>query len=224
MQEKVPGAPRRSWWQRLRRALVIAFIAFFGGSIALVLLLRFVPPPTTAFMIERRVAALVEREPGFALRQEWRPWELVSRELPIALVAAEDQKFPRHHGFDFEAIESALQRNARGRAVHGASTISQQTAKNLFLWRGKSWARKGLEAYFTVLIEGLWPKRRILEVYLNIAEFGDGVYGAAAASDRFFHKTPAQLGAHESALLAAVLPNPRRYRANPPTGYVAQRA
>ena len=134
------------------------------------------------------------------------------------------QKFPFHHGFDVEAIQDAIADAEDGDRLRGASTISQQVAKNLFLWNGRSFVRKGLEAYFTVLIETMWPKRRILEVYLNIAEFGDGVYGAAAASERFFHKTPAQLGSRESALLAAVLPNPRRYRANPPSGYVAQRA
>ena len=141
-----------------------------------------------------------------------------------AVLSAEDDRFFEHHGFDFEQMQQAIDDYRAGEDLRGASTISQQVAKNLFLWSGRSFVRKGLEAYFTVLIEAMWPKRRILEVYLNIAEFGDGVYGAAAASERFFRKTPAQLGAHDSALLAAVLPNPRKYRVNPPTPYVAQRA
>jgi len=157
-------------------------------------------------------------------QERWTPWEQVSKNLPIALVAAEDQKFPFHHGFDIDAIQDALNDAEEGERLRGASTISQQVAKNLFLWNGRSFVRKGLEAYFTVLIETLWPKRRILEVYLNIAEFGDGVYGAAAASERYFRKSPAQLDARDSALLAAVLPNPRRYRVDRPSSYVQQRA
>jgi monofunctional biosynthetic peptidoglycan transglycosylase len=216
--------PRRSLARRLLRWLAIAIGAWIVVSVAVVAALRFVHPLTSAFMIERRIAALAHGERGFTLGYRWTPWDQVSKQLPIALVAAEDQKFPFHHGFDVEAIQDAIADAEDGDRLRGASTISQQVAKNLFLWNGRSFVRKGLEAYFTVLIELMWPKRRILEVYLNIAEFGDGVYGASAASERFFHKTPAQLGAHESALLAAVLPNPRRFRANPPSAYVAQRA
>ena len=215
---------RRSAWRRLGRALWLGALVFIVGSIALVLLLRFVRPPTTAFMIERRVAALAERESGFTLRQEWRSYDDISRELPIALVAAEDQKFPIHHGFDFDAIQSAWRRNERGHAIHGASTISQQTAKNLFLWSGRSWVRKGLEAYFTVLIETLWPKRRILEVYVNVVEFGNGVYGAEAASRQFFGKSATALSASDAALLASVLPNPRKLRVDRPSRYVLESA
>ncbi|HSX63083.1 MAG TPA: monofunctional biosynthetic peptidoglycan transglycosylase, partial [Tahibacter sp.] len=148
----------------------------------------------------------------------------VSPALPIALVAAEDQKFPLHHGFDVEAIRDAIEDAEDGERLRGASTISQQTAKNLFLWNGRSFVRKGLEAYFTVLIELCWPKQRIIEVYLNVAEFGDGIYGAAAASDVFFHKTPGALTPRESALLAAVLPNPRRLRVDKPSAYVQRRS
>jgi monofunctional biosynthetic peptidoglycan transglycosylase len=175
-------------------------------------------------MIERRISAFASGERDFSLRYRWTPWDRVSKQLPIALIAAEDQKFPFHHGFDIDAIQDAIADAEEGDRLRGASTISQQVAKNLFLWNGRSFVRKGLEAYFTVLIETLWPKRRILEVYLNIAEFGDGVYGAAAASERYFHKPPAELSAHESALLAAVLPNPRRYRLDHGGGYVQQRA
>lgn len=199
-------------------------LAWLAGSLALVLLLRFVPVPYSGFMAERQLAAWASAEDNFRLRQRWVPLDQVSRELPIALVAAEDQKFPRHHGFDVDAIREAIEDAEDGERLRGASTISQQTAKNLFLWNGRSFVRKGLEAYFTVLIELCWPKRRILEVYLNVAEFGDGVYGAAAASQVYFHKTPGALTAREAALLAAVLPNPRRLRVDKPSAYVQRRA
>lgn len=231
MQEMAIGARdgtaarrRSSWARRAWRFAWRAALAFVAGSVALVLLLRFVAPPTTAFMLARRASALVDRESGFVLRHEWRAWDEVSPELPIALVAAEDQKFPRHHGFDFDAIESAWARNERSRTIRGASTISQQTAKNLFLWRGRSWVRKGLEAYFTVLIEALWSKRRILEVYLNVVEFGNGIYGAEAASRAYFGKSAAALDASEAALLASVLPNPRKLRVDRPSRYVLRAA
>jgi monofunctional biosynthetic peptidoglycan transglycosylase len=144
--------------------------------------------------------------------------------MRLAVVAAEDQKFPHHWGFDFESIEDAVQhKGPRGR-LRGASAITQQVARNLFLWPGRSYIRKGLEAYFTVLLEGLWPKRRILEVYLNIAEFGDGAYGVYAASQTFFSKRPAELQTQEAALLAAVLPNPARLHVRNPSAYVHERA
>lgn len=192
-------------------------------SVLCVLCLRWVAPVTSAFMIESRIAAAVEGEHDFHLRYQWTSWPRISAQLPIALVAAEDQKFPTHHGFDFDAIQSALADADEGERLRGASTISQQVAKNLFLWNGRSFVRKGLEAYFTVLIEALWPKRRILEVYLNIAQFGDGIYGATAASRQFFRITPAQLDGRQSALLAAVLPNPLRYRVDRPGPYVLRR-
>ena len=193
-------------------------------SILAVLSLRFVAPLTSAVMLEAWLGAKLGGNHSFNLQYRWTPWERVSKSLPIALVAAEDQKFPFHHGFDFDAIHSAIAEADDGERLRGASTISQQVAKNLFLWNGRSFVRKGLEAYFTVLIESLWPKRRILEVYLNIAQFGDGIYGAAAASERFFHATPAQLDAHQAALLAAVLPNPLRFRADRPSAYMQRRA
>jgi monofunctional glycosyltransferase len=147
----------------------------------------------------------------------------ISPNLPLAVVASEDQKFPEHWGFDVEAIEKAYQLNQHSHRVRGASTISQQVAKNLYLWSGRSYFRKGLEAYFTLLIEGLWPKRRILEVYLNIAEFGNGTYGAEAAAERFFHLPAARLSRSDAAALAAVLPNPEHYSAAAPSRYVLQR-
>jgi monofunctional biosynthetic peptidoglycan transglycosylase len=213
---------KRSVTRRLLRWIALAIGAWIALSILAVAMLRFVHPFTSAFMIERRIAALASGQKDFTLHYRWTPWDRVSKQLPIALVAAEDQKFPFHHGFDVEAIQDAIADAEDGDRLRGASTISQQVAKNLFLWNGRSFVRKGLEAYFTVLIEAMWPKRRILEVYLNIAEFGDGLYGASAASERYFGKPPSALGARESALLAAVLPNPRRYRIG--SGYVQQRA
>ncbi|MEO8669852.1 MAG: monofunctional biosynthetic peptidoglycan transglycosylase [Tahibacter sp.] len=214
----------RSGLRKISKYILFATLAFVALSTLLVILFRFVPVPTSVFMVERRIEALAGGEKGFVLRQRWTPMERVSPQLPIALVAAEDQKFPDHHGFDVEAIQSALEDAEDGERLRGASTITQQTAKNLFLWNGRSFVRKGFEAYFTVLLELLWPKRRILEVYLNVAEFGDGVYGASAASEVFFHKTPGALTAHEAALLAAVLPNPKRYRVDKPSAYVLRRA
>ena len=212
-------SPRR--WFRLAVAGLLCWLLL--SSIA-VLTLRFVPPPLSGFMVQRWVAGLVGRDDFVWLQHRWVPIASVSPNLPISLVAAEDQKFPVHHGFDIDAIRSALDDAEEGERLRGASTISQQVAKNLFLWNGRSFLRKGIEAYYTVLIEALWPKRRIVEMYLNIAEFGDGVYGAAAASEAYFSTTPDRLTARQSALLAAVLPNPRRFRVNPATPYVQRRA
>ncbi len=216
--------PRRSLTRRLLRATLAAFAVWIAVTVLAVALMRFVPPLGSAFMVQAWLDARIEGRDDFSLRYRWVPWQRVSAALPIALVAAEDQKFPQHHGFDLDAIQSVLANAEDGERLRGASTISQQVAKNLFLWRGRSFVRKGLEAYFTVLIEALWPKRRILEVYLNIAEFGDGTYGAAAASERFFRTTPDRLDARQSALLAAVLPNPLRLRVDKPSAYVQRRA
>ena len=212
-------------WMRLARWLLLWLPLWFVLLSSLqVLVLRWVPPVTSAFMLSRRVDALVERDWDFQLHYSWRSKARISRNLPIALVAAEDQTFPDHHGFDFKAIDKAISNNQRGRKVRGASTISQQVAKNLFLWSGRSYLRKGLEAWYTVLIEVLWPKQRILEVYANIAEFGDGVYGAEAASRRFFGKPASALTPSECARMAAVLPSPRRYNVGKPGPYVQRRA
>jgi monofunctional biosynthetic peptidoglycan transglycosylase len=162
--------------------------------------------------------------PARALNYQWMPWKRISPHLPIAVVASEDQKFPHHWGFDFDAISKAIDENKRRSHPRGASTITQQVAKNLFLWSGKSYLRKGLEAYFTVVLELVWPKRRIIEVYLNIAQFGPGIYGVEAASRSYLFKPASQLSKHEAALLAAVLPNPRKLIAANPSGYVRRRA
>lgn len=213
-------APRQPLWRRLLRFVALAALAWLALTWLCVLVLRVVPPLTSAFMLERRLSAILHGERDFALRYQWVPFGKVSSDLPIALVAGEDQKFPHHHGFDLQAIADALDEADEGERLRGASTISQQTAKNLFLWGGRSFVRKGFEAYFTVLVELTWPKQRILEVYLNVAEFGDGIYGAQAAAQQFFHKNAAQLSAHESALLAAVLPNPKKLHADRPSPYV----
>lgn len=213
--------PRRPG-RRLWRILAWTLAALLTASVLPVLALRWLDPPASAFMLARRIEALRAGERDFVLRQRWVDAAAISAQLPIALVAAEDQKFPRHSGFDVEAIRDALdERNDGG--SRGASTITQQVAKNLFLWRGRSWLRKAAEAWYTVLIEALWPKARILEVYANIAEFGDGIYGAEAAAQMFFRKPAARLSAQESALLAAVLPNPRRLRVAAPSAYVRRR-
>ena len=215
---------RRPFWRRLLRAVLIAALIWLAFTWLTVLILRFVAPPTSAFMLERRAIAAHDGERGFTLKYQFIPLAKISPELPIALVAGEDQKFPMHHGFDVQAIEEAMDDADDGARLRGASTISQQTAKNLFLWGGRSFVRKGLEAYFTVLLELTWPKRRIVEVYANIVEFGDGVYGAEAAAQEFFGKSAQQLNAHEAALLAATLPNPKKLRADRPSAYVLQRA
>ena len=216
--------PRKNWWRGLWRLTWKLALAWIVVTWLLVLLLRFVPPPTSAFMLERSFAAWRGGERGYSTHYRWTPASSISPQLSIALIAGEDQKFPTHHGFDVQAIADALDEADEGERLRGASTISQQTAKTLFLWGGRSFVRKGLEAYFTALLEITWPKRRILEVYSNIAEFGDGIYGADAAAREFFRKPPAQLTAHESALLAAVLPNPRKLRVDRPSGYVLHHA
>ena len=184
--------------------------------------MRFIPPLTTAVIMERRVSALVHGRTYHA-DYRWVPWSRISPHAALAVIASEDQNFATHRGFDIESIQQAVDAHEHGQRLRGASTISQQVAKNLFLWSGRSYVRKGLEGYFTVLIELTWSKRRILEVYLNIVELGDGVFGVEAASERDFHKPASRLSTDEAALLAAVLPNPIRLRANHPSAYVEER-
>lgn len=207
---------------RLVRWTVLVLVAFLVLSVAAVFALRYANPPVTSFMIQARVAAAFESE-AFTLRHEWRPIASISAQAPLAVVAAEDQLFPLHGGFDFKSMRRAAQHNEEGGRTRGASTITQQTAKNLFLWPGRSYVRKGIEAWFTVLMEWLWSKQRILEVYLNTAEFGRGIYGVESASRVYFRKDASRLTASEAALLAAVLPSPRRYRADRPGPYLQQR-
>lgn len=216
---------RRGPIARWLRRVVLAFILLTVMPVAV---LRFVDPPFTAFMVARQLEAWGQGDWRFRIAYDWRDLDAISRQLPVAVVAAEDQNFAAHFGFDLKAIERAHKNNARGRKVRGGSTISQQTAKNLFLWQGGSrpsrWLRKGIEAWYTLLIETLWPKRRILEVYVNVAEFGDGVYGAQAAARSYFGKNAARLGPAEAARMAAVLPSPRRYSIVRPGPYVQRRS
>lgn len=188
-----------------------------------VLLLRWLHPTTSAFMLESSLAAWRAQQHAYRTDFQWVSLEQISPHAAIAVIASEDQQFPFHAGFDFDSIRDAVRASERGKRLRGASTISQQVAKNLFLWSGHSFVRKGLEAYFTVLIETLWPKERILEMYLNVAQFGDGIYGVQAAARRFWHKSARQLSSSDAALLAAVLPNPERLHADRPSRYVLMR-
>ncbi|HCT4798878.1 TPA: monofunctional biosynthetic peptidoglycan transglycosylase [Klebsiella michiganensis] len=201
--------------------LLLACAVLWGGGIAL---FSFVPVPFSAVMLERQVGAWLSGDFHYLAHSDWVDMDEISPWMGLAVIAAEDQKFPEYWGFDVTAIEKALAHNERNEnRIRGASTLSQQTAKNLFLWDGRSWLRKGLEAGLTVGIETVWSKKRILTVYLNIAEFGEGTFGVEAASQRYFHKPASKLTASEAALLAAVLPNPIRFRADAPSGYVRSR-
>ena len=200
--------------KRRKRAAWLVLALVISLPILIVLPWRWLEPPESAFMMRSRAA-------GAEIHHQWVPWPAISPSLPIAVVAAEDQKFPEHRGFDTESIRSALEEN--GSKGRGASTISQQVVKNLYLWPGRSWVRKGIEAYLTVFLETLWPKQRILEVYLNIAELGPGIFGAEAAAQGFFGKPASELTAREAALLAAVLPSPKRMSPARPSPYVEER-
>lgn len=194
---------------RVMRVLVKIAVWFVGLSLALVLLFRFVPPPVTATMLMD--------ENG--ITKDWESLSNIDRNLVTAVIAAEDGKFCEHSGFDAEAIQTAIERNAKGGRIRGGSTISQQTAKNVFLWQGGGYVRKGFEAWFTFLIEHLWGKRRIMEVYLNVAETGIGTYGAEAGAQRYFNKSAASLSRIEAARMAAALPLPKKRSVTNPTGF-----
>ncbi|MET0269278.1 MAG: monofunctional biosynthetic peptidoglycan transglycosylase [Sphingomonas sp.] len=204
--------PTRSRTRRVGRWIGRAILWFVLGSVLWVLAYRFVPPPVTITMLGDLVA-------GRGITKDWMGLSRMDPKMARAAIAAEDGNFCAHHGFDFTAIERAVRGNASGRRLRGGSTISQQTAKNAFLWQGRSWARKGLETWFTVLIEAIWPKRRIIEVYLNIAETGIGTYGANAAAMRYFHHDASRLTAAEAARIAAILPLPKKRGAVAPRGF-----
>ena len=207
--------------RRIFLRAVIVLGVFWGGGIAL---FSVMPVPFSAVMVERQLGAWLSGDFGYVAHSDWVSMDEISPWMGLAVIAAEDQKFPEHWGFDVSAIEKARARNERNEnRIRGASTLSQQTAKNLFLWDGRSWVRKGLEAGLTLGMETVWSKKRILTVYLNIAEFGDGVFGVEAAAQRYFHKPASRLSLSEAALLAAVLPNPLRFKANAPSGYVRSR-
>ena len=213
--------------KRVFRILLKIFLWFIALSVGSVILFRFVPVPVTPLMLIRCTEQLFSGK-ELRMQKSWKSIENISPSLPLAVMAAEDQKFTEHFGFDMEAIEKAQKYNERkkGKRIRGASTITQQTAKNVFLWKGSGWTRyvrKGFEVYFTFLLEVFWSKERIMEVYLNVAEWGDGVYGAQAAAKKYFGKTAKKLSGSESALMAAVLPNPRRWSPSKPTAYIWKR-
>ena len=217
------GKPSR--FQRVIKYIfkIIRFglIFFFGTSIFFVLLFRFVNPPATPLMLLRVIENIAEgKKPS--ITKDWVKLSDISPNLVLAVIASEDNNFESHYGVDFKAIEKAKKLNERGKKIRGASTISQQTAKNAFLWPARTYVRKGLEVYFTGLIELVWGKKRIMEVYLNVIEMGDGIYGAEAASQKYFHKPAKNLNRAEAAAIAAVLPNPRRWRPDKPTAYIAR--
>ena len=208
---------------RLRRTVLRAALAWIVITVVPVLMLRWVPPITSAFMLEAKWRALHAGERGYRTDYRWVGYKRISPQAGLAVVASEDQTFPYNHGFDFRSIDEAIRTAERGGRLRGASTITQQVAKNLFLWDGRSFVRKGIEAYLTVLIDVLWPKQRILAVYLNIAQFGHGIYGVQAASERFFHEPAARLSAPQAALLAAVLPDPVHWHIGRPSRFVLWR-
>lgn len=214
----VPGH-KSGWIHRLRPFAITLFLA----TTVPVLVLRWVPPPGSMFMLIDQLTAFAHGEWTHRIHYRWVPWKAISPQAKLAVVASEDQTFGEHTGFDFKAIGKAIEKNRSGKTLRGGSTITQQTAKNLFLTPSRSYLRKILEAYFTALIELSWPKQRILEVYLNIAEFGDGIYGVGAAGKIFFNKPAARLNSQEAALLAAVLPNPRLLRVEEPSAYLHHR-
>lgn len=205
-----------SWVKRFRHFLLKSVALFLALTMGMILILRWLPPPSSAFMVQQRFS-------GIAVDYRWVPMQRISPNAALAVIASEDQNFFTHWGIDLEAIADAIEDNRTRQRNRGASTISQQVAKNLFLWPGHSYIRKALEAYLTLVMELLWPKQRILEVYLNIVEMGKGVFGVEAAGQQFFHKQALHLNRYESATLAAVLPNPKKMSAEHPSNYVAHR-
>ena len=208
--------------KKITRILFKILIWFVGISLFIVIIFKFVPVPFTPLMVSRAVEnKLAGKE--MICNHDWVPIEKISKNLQKAVIASEDGTFLIHHGFDFTAMQKALKNNQKGRKIKGGSTISQQTAKNVFLWQGRSYIRKGFEAYFTVLIELIWGKERIMEVYLNSIEMGDGIYGAQAATQYWYRKDASSLTTREAAGIAAILPNPRKYKASNSTVYINKR-
>jgi len=208
--------------KKITRILFKILIWFVGISLFLVVVFKFVPVPFTPLMVSRAVENKLAGKEMFC-NHDWVPIENISKNLQKAVIASEDGTFLKHHGFDFTAMQKALKNNKKGRKIKGGSTISQQTAKNIFLWQGRSYIRKGFEAYFTVLIELVWGKERIMEVYLNSIEMGNGVYGAQAAAEYWYRKDVSNLTKREAAGIAAILPNPRKYKASNSTVYINKR-
>ncbi|MCC5882552.1 MAG: monofunctional biosynthetic peptidoglycan transglycosylase [Halomonas sp.] len=213
----------RFWLYRTLRWAALAGAAFVVLSILLVMLLRHVPAYGSMVMLERKVEAWMGGE-NLSIQHQWRPWAELSDHAKLAVIAAEDQRFPIHRGFDVDEMRRAWEASRSGARLRGASTISQQTSKNLFLWTGRSWVRKGFEAWFTVLIEALWPKERILEVYLNIVEWDHGVFGLEAAGQHYFGVSADRVNEVQASRLAAILPNPRAWDAARPGPHVERRS
>jgi len=212
----------RSWGQKIKWFFIKAALWFFGISIVWVVILKYVPVFFTPLMVIRVIEnKMSDKEVYFD--HNWEPIEKISKNLQKAVIASEDGTFLYHNGFDFKALQKAYKSNERGRRIRGGSTISQQTAKNVFLWQGKSYFRKGLEAYFTVLIELIWGKERIMEVYLNSIEMGDGVYGAYAATEYWYRRDASSLTPMQAAGIAAILPNPRKFKATGSSSYINRR-
>jgi monofunctional biosynthetic peptidoglycan transglycosylase len=210
---------KEPFFKRILRRMGFLFLLLLLLGCLPVLLLRWINPPVTAFMLQNDPA----NSQNAHYHYQWMDWRELGSKAPLAVMAAEDQKFPDHRGFDVASIHKAVIQRRNNETLRGASTITQQVAKNLFLWPGRSFLRKAIEAYFAVIIELSWPKQRILEVYLNIAEFGPGIYGVPAASRLYFNKTPRQLTEADAALLAAVLPNPKQLQVDKPSAYVRER-
>ena len=208
--------------KRLLRFLYTVMLWFLGLSVSLVVLYKFIPVPFTPLMVVRFVETK-NNDQEVSFDHDWEPLENISPNLQKAVFASEDGTFLQHYGFDFNAMGKALKNNQKGKKIKGGSTISQQTAKNVFLWQGRSYLRKGLEAYFTFLIELVWGKERIMEVYLNSIEMGNGIYGAQAASRHWYHKDASHLSVNEAAGIAAILPNPRKFKASNSSSYINKR-
>jgi monofunctional glycosyltransferase len=214
--ESSPDPEKKSLLSRIWRLIKRTFIIMFIAQLVYIILLRWVDPPLTT-------TQLISWIGGNGLTRDYVPLNSISPNARLAIIASEDQLFPYHNGFDYKSIQKAMKENKKSRRVRGASTLSQQVAKNVFLWQGRSWLRKGLEVYFTFMIEIMWGKRRILEVYLNVSEMGKGVFGVEAAARKYFRKPAAKLTINESAMIASCLPNPKKYTVKPLSNYVAKR-
>lgn len=211
-----------SFMKKITRFLFKVLLWFLGVSIFLVVFFKFVPVPFTPLMVIRAIESKMDGKEMYC-SHDWVPIEEISKNMQRAVIASEDGTFLTHHGFDFDAIQKAIVNNEKGKKIKGGSTISQQTAKNVFLWQGRSYFRKGLEAYFTVLIEIVWGKERIMEVYLNSIEMGDGVYGVQAAAEHWYRKNASDLSRREAAGIAAILPNPRKFKASNSSSFIERR-
>ncbi|MCW9717953.1 MULTISPECIES: monofunctional biosynthetic peptidoglycan transglycosylase [unclassified Avibacterium] len=213
---------KKKWLQHIKQRILRYSLYVFAAFLGITLLFRIVPVPFSSYMAQQKVSHLLNGE-SYPIKYQWVSLDDISWQMQLAVIAAEDQKFAQHHGIDWNAINNALKYNKKSTKVRGGSTISQQTVKNLYLWHGQSWLRKAIELPTTLMLEQLWSKKRILEVYLNIAEFGYGIFGVEAASQAYFKKSAKQLNQQEAALLAAVLPNPILFKANKPSAFVQKR-